>query len=603
LSFRALVALAAAAGIALACGSSSSGSSVVLVPAAASWRFTTDLAQVGPDWTAAGFDDSAWREGRGPLGFGEGDEGYETTNPDEEDPPHLTVYFRHRFQVPDPASVAGLRVQLVRDDGAAVHLNGTEVLRSNLPPGPLAADTPAPLAIGSVEEHTATAIPLDPSLLQAGENVIAAEVHQNRGRSSDLRFQLVLQSFPETGRLFLDRGPYLQSARPDEMTVRFRTNRPVVGRVRFGPAPDQLSGEVVGEGPSLDHTLVLTGLAPDTRTYYAVGSEAVQLAGADDDHWFVTPPPAGSRQPTRFWALGDGGSGTAEARGVRDGFRTFDAEQKARVFLTMGDNAYPSGSEIEYQAAFFNTYPSILRRIPVWPTLGNHDTKSSSSKQQSGPYYEAFHLPTQGESGGVPSGSEAFYSFDHGNIHFVSVDSAGSSRAPIGPMLTWLKQDLAATEREWVVVYHHHPAVSRGSHKDEDKSTQMVRERMVPLYHEAGADLVLSGHSHSYERSFLLGGTLGPHASFSGDAILDPSLSGEFRKSGGRSPGTLYVVAGHGSIPDTGPLDHPAIAFARGEDVGSLVVDVNGCLLTGRAIDERGRLIDEFTLEKTAPCS
>jgi hypothetical protein len=75
----------------------------------------------------------------------------------------------------------------------------------------------------------------------------------------------------------------------------------------------------------------------------------------------------------------------------------------------------------------------------VWPTLGNHEGASTTSGQpgaSSGPYYSAFVLPTGAQAGGVASGTEAYYSFDYGNVHFISLNSYQVSRSAGGAMAT-----------------------------------------------------------------------------------------------------------------------------------------------------------------------
>ena len=74
--------------------------------------------------------------------------------------------------------------------------------------------------------------------------------------------------------------------------------------------------------------------------------------------------------------------------------------------------------------------PRSCETPPLLPTLGNHDAHSATSSTQSGPYYEIFSLPTTGQAGGIATGTEAYYSFDHGNIHFVCLDSADTSLDP-----------------------------------------------------------------------------------------------------------------------------------------------------------------------------
>ena len=128
----------------------------------------------------------------------------------------------------------------------------------------------------------------------------------------------------------------------------------------------------------------------------------------------------------------------------------------------LGDSAYQSGTDAEFQNAVFNMYPMLLRQSVLWPTLGCHDSISADSTSQSGPYFDIFSVPRNAEAGGVASGTEAYYSFDFGNIHFIVLDSFESSRAPNGAMLTWLTSDLAATTQPWIIAYWHHPPYSKG---------------------------------------------------------------------------------------------------------------------------------------------
>jgi hypothetical protein len=141
-------------------------------------------------------------------------------------------------------------------------------------------------------------------------------------------------------------------------------------------------------------------------------------------------------------------------------------------------------------------YATQLRHTFLWPTLGNHDATTGGTP---GPFsfHDIFTLPQHGEAGGLASGSETYYSFDYANIHFVCLDSMSVSRAPGGPMLTWLEQDLAATDKDWILAYWHHPPYSWGTHNsDQEFELIEMRERALPVLERYGVDLVLCGHSH-----------------------------------------------------------------------------------------------------------
>ncbi len=82
-------------------------------------------------------------------------------------------------------------------------------------------------------------------------------------------------------------------------------------------------------------------------------------------------------------------------------------------------------------------------------------------RQPTGPYYDMFTLPAAGEAGGIASGTEAYYSFDYANIHFICLDSYDVDRSVDGAMLTWLEYDLVATTADWIIAFWHHPPYTK----------------------------------------------------------------------------------------------------------------------------------------------
>jgi hypothetical protein len=329
------------------------------------------------------------------------------------------------------------------------------------------------------------------------------------------------------------------------------------------------------------------------------------LAGGGDAHRFRANRSAGDWRPTRIWVLGDSGTANGDAAAVRDGYFAWSGGAIPDLWLMLGDNAYGSGTDAQYQAALFEMYPDVLRAASLWPVLGNHDALSSDSPTLTGPYFANFSLPRFGEAGGRPSGTEAWYSFDAGQIHFVALDSADSSLAPGSPMLSWLALELAGNRRPWTIVFFHHPPYTKGSHDSDDPADSegrmiAMRENVLPILEAHGVDLVLSGHSHGYERSYLLDGHYGFSGSFepsmrldSGDG--DPAGDGAYLKSHGPHGGTLYVVAGSsGSVAGT-IEPHPAMAVGLSE-LGSLAIDVARGALDLRFITSAGMVADHVRL-------
>jgi hypothetical protein len=175
-----------------------------LTPAGAVWKYYDGGVSQGTAWVATTFDDSSWSSGAAQLGYGDGDEatkvdcgpgpasecavGNTSTNK------YPATYFRHSFEVTDLAYFTSLDLRLVRDDGAVVYLNGQEVLRQNMPIGPVLYSTLASSAVGAPAESAFGAtVSIPVAHLRSGTNVLAVEVHQSALNSSDMSFDLELK--------------------------------------------------------------------------------------------------------------------------------------------------------------------------------------------------------------------------------------------------------------------------------------------------------------------------------------------------------------------------------------------------------------------------
>jgi hypothetical protein len=404
------------------------------------------------------------------------------------------------------------------------------------------------------------------------------------------------------------RGPYLQLATPGSVVVRWRTDIATDSRVLFGATPTELTDVVDDPVVTSDHEIELAGLLPGTPYYYAVGTTTAVLAGGDVDHRFSTHPTPGTERDTRIWVLGDSGTAGANAASVRDAYDEFPGSDSTDLWLMLGDNAYDLGTDVDFQAAVFDMYPAMLRRAVLWPTIGNHDKFDGAT--MTWPYYDIFTLPAAAEAGGVVSGTEAYYSFDYANIHFVVLDSQDADRSVGGDMLTWLELDLAANSRHWIVAYWHHPPYSKGSHDSDDPIAdyQLVemRENALPILESYGVDLVMGGHSHSYERSFLVDGFYATPTVVPGDGEIKDAGAGPYLKPlvgavpyTGPGDGAVYVVAGSSAFTSGGPLNHP-LMYVSFDLMGSVVLDVDGRTLRSRFLDHTGVVRDDFTIVKDA---
>ena len=170
-----------------------------LVAPGSVWKYLDNGSNQATAWQASAFDDSTWSSGPAQLGYGDGDEQTVVGYGADANNKYITTYFRQSFVVLDPAiDAGGLAVNLLRDDGAVVYLNGTEVFRSNMPDGTIGYQTLASTTVNDAAESAWFSATINPALLVAGTNVLAVEIHQAAATSSDISFDLGLVASPSS---------------------------------------------------------------------------------------------------------------------------------------------------------------------------------------------------------------------------------------------------------------------------------------------------------------------------------------------------------------------------------------------------------------------
>lgn len=241
-----------------------------LVAKNAVWKYHDTGTDLGTTWRAAAYADTAWASGPGMLGYGNGGEGTVVSFGPDASNKRTTCYFRKSFTVANPAAFQELRLQCQRDDMVLVYLNGTLIFSDNLPdnvtPETVVYTTRAKDAVEP--DGYLTTLNINPSLLVAGTNVLAAEVHQVEPTSSDLAFDAALTGVaqaPSTGAA----AAYL--------------TYPADGATLIAPLP---SLTITGEARA-------TGATVTKMAFYSNG----QLLGEDITapyQWPWTPPASGS---------------------------------------------------------------------------------------------------------------------------------------------------------------------------------------------------------------------------------------------------------------------------------------------------------------------
>ena len=316
------------------------------------------------------------------------------------------------------------------------------------------------------------------------------------------------------GAVTLTRGPYLQ--RLDTASAMIAWNTDVAAPCAVAVRAVDGAPRIVTGATGKVCALTVNGLEPGTVYGYTplAGAAAV---GAEAS--FRTDHPA---LPYTFLVFGDSGSGRAEQMAVRDRMLATHAD----LIVHTGDMIYPEAETAAWNPKYFAPYEQLLRKLVLWPCLGNHDDKDGGKSWRA-----AFFTPANNALR-----SEEYYSFDHGNAHFVVLDS-NESLAPGSVQYVFLEQSLAASTATWNFVFFHHTIYSGGEHG----SALGIQESLVPLFDAYEVDVVFMGHDHDYERTWPL----------LANQIVEPGT------------GTIYVTTGGGGAELREVIPSAVTAYAE----------------------------------------
>ncbi|MDN4611362.1 metallophosphoesterase family protein [Arthrobacter burdickii] len=256
-------------------------------------------------------------------------------------------------------------------------------------------------------------------------------------------------------------------------------------------------------------------------------------------------PPLDEPPIVRLAIAGDTGTGDAAEHVTADRMAAESREDPYDALVLLGDLIYEDGeAELTETVVSEPFAPIIDRGADLLPVLGNHDYDSGEQRQI---------LERLGHQG-------PWYTEQVGPLRIIVLDS---TRVEDEEQTRWLRATLAEVQPpgSWTVVAMHHPAYSAGRHG----SNRAVRDAWSPLFAAAGVPLVLAGHDHDYQRSTP-------------------------------QDGVTYVVSGAGAkVRPTGSRDFTAVSSSTLHYVDLLVYEER---LVGRAIDQSGRLVDSFTIDR-----
>ena len=154
------------------------------------WKYLDNNTRPA-NWNTVAYSDAAWASGNGELGYGDGDETTVVSYGPDAANKYITTYFRKTINVTNPTSYSGFIMNIKRDDGVVVYINGVEVHRSNMPGGAVAHGTLSSANIDGVQEFVS--VTLANTVFVNGANTIAVEVHQSGPTSTDISFDMELK--------------------------------------------------------------------------------------------------------------------------------------------------------------------------------------------------------------------------------------------------------------------------------------------------------------------------------------------------------------------------------------------------------------------------
>jgi len=371
-------------------------------------------------------------------------------------------------------------------------------------------------------------------------------------------------------------GPYLLRPGKTKVTIMWTSAAAAAGLVRYG-AGGKLDREMIFRSREISYPergprweqgkgmiypkcrmlkahvceARLAGLKPGTEYGYEVSFAGKKAKGS-----FRTFPD--KPEPFTFIAYGDSRAGRGQGIKIHREIAARFAGHKPELILHTGDmvnnDHYP-----QWKRQFFDPLAGVIGSIPLWPAIGNHEKGGRS-------YSQVFSIPD----------GNFWYSFDYAGAHFVSLDSSAwrnrRGAAKTGPMLKWLEKDLAASRATWKILFYHEPSYDMGLHW-----SGWGRKDFLPVMRKHGADLVLSGDSHSYQR------------------FRPMYWKGENEKH----PVTYIITAGGGAPLYWLMNAEPHLACAA-RKYHYMVFKIDGGRLSARVLTTEGKLIDSFAITKKA---
>jgi len=226
------------------------------------------------------------------------------------------------------------------------------------------------------------------------------------------------------------------------------------------------------------------------------------------------------------------------------------AKNKPDFVVCSGDLVSNGNKFKQWKKQFFNPASAYLSKTVIWPVRGNHERNGYY-------FHELFNT----------NDNKDYYSFNSGNLHIIVLDQY-ASKDDYEQLYLWLEEDLKKNTSLWTIITYHKPTFNIGGH-----GSDWGRDKFLPLFEKYGVDVIVTGHSHLYERFKPISTT-------------------------GTKP-IIHIVSGGGGAPLYWAKKSSLLEGGIGKrTLHYLSFTINGKVLKMTAINEHGHVFDEMVLIK-----
>ena len=225
------------------------------------------------------------------------------------------------------------------------------------------------------------------------------------------------------------------------------------------------------------HKIQLTGLLANTQYFY----KAEQGLSVSNTYSFTTAVNPGTSFRVAWMA--DCRTGTSFHDQISALILTYSPK-----FSFYGGDYCANPSYASWKSEFFRTNElNLISQVPFYPAVGNHENWETNS--------QAFTRNPDS-----PSGTQDYYSFDYGDVHFLCLNNM-ISYAVGSPQYNFAQSDLSSTSKHWKIVFYHMPAYCSGGHGENEGMKIMSQNIFAPN----NVDMIFSGDSHMYQHNYVDG--------------------------------------------------------------------------------------------------